>query len=267
MPDLRCEDGSVVSYEDYGAGPLVVLVHGSPGTARVWQRLGEALAARFRVVAPNLPGYGATTAQPSGEPPDVAYGARLVEQLLATLEPPRVLAAHSYGGVVALEVALRGRVPVGSLALFEPVPIPLLSAVGDRETFDAAQRVFDDYIASFEAGDTRAVRKMIDFWFGAGAFARLPEGTRGYLIEHTADNVRDVRAMFRTRYAAERLRALETPVTVVYGGDSPDTNARIAAALASSVAHGKLVRLDGATHALHTTHTGAIAELIAELAS
>src|SRR4249920_1235353 len=119
MPDLRCADGSVVSYEDYGAGPLVVLLHGSPGTARVWARVGEQLAARFRIVAPNLPGYGTTTAQPSGEPPDVAHGARAVEALLATLEPPRVLAAHSYGGVVALEVALRGLARVRSLALLE----------------------------------------------------------------------------------------------------------------------------------------------------
>src|SRR5262245_56812748 len=265
MPDLHCDDGSVVTYEDYGSGPLVVLVHGSPGTARVWQRVGEMLAARFRVVAPDLAGYAGTTAQPAGEPPDVSHGARLLEELLASLGPARVLAAHSYGGVVALEVALRGRVEIGSLALFEPVPIPLLAAVGDRDTFAAAQRVFDDYIASFEAGDELAVRKMIDFWFGTGAFAALPDATRSYLIEHTADNVRDVRALFRNRYATDRLRALATPVTAVYGGASPDTNARIAAAVADSVGRGKLVRLEGATHALTATHVREVAALIAEL--
>lgn len=264
MPELRCRDGRVVSYEDYGSGPLVVLLHGSPGTARVWSRVGEQLAGRFRVVAPNLPGYGTTTAQPGGEP-DVSYAADLIEELLAALGPPRVLAAHSYGGVVTLAVALRGRAQLRALALFEPVPIPVLAAVGERDAFAAAQRVFDDYIASFEAGDGQAIRKMVDFWFGAGAFARLPEAPRNYLVEHTADNVRDVRAMFRTRYSQAALRALATPVTVVYGGASPDANERIAAAVASSVAHGKLIRLDGATHALTTTHADAVAELIAEL--
>ena len=266
MPELRCRDGRVVSYEDYGSGPLVVLVHGSPGTARVWARVGEQLAPRFRIVAPNLPGYATTTAQPAGEPAEVSYAASLIEELLAAFEPPRVLAAHSYGAVVALAVALRGRAQLRSLALFEPVPIPVLAATGDLETFAAAPRVFDDYIASFEGGDGRAIRKMIDFWFGSGAFARLPDGPRSYLLEHTADNVRDVRALFRTRYSRDELRALVTPVTVVYGGDSPDPNARIAAALASSVAHGKLVRLDGATHALTTTHVDAVAAQIAELA-
>jgi pimeloyl-ACP methyl ester carboxylesterase len=107
---------------------------------------------------------------------------------------------------------------------------------------------------------------MIDFWFGAGAFAALPEATRGYLIEHTADNVRDVRALFRHRYAIARMRALATPVTVVYGGASPDTNARIAAAVAESVGRGKLVRLEGATHALTATHAAETAALLAEMA-
>jgi pimeloyl-ACP methyl ester carboxylesterase len=266
MPELRCADGRVVEYEDYGAGPLVVLLHGSPGTAKVWQRVIEQLAARFRVVAPNLPGYGATTPQPAGELPDVSYAASLVEELLATLEPPRVIAAHSYGGVVALAVALRGRARMRSLALFEPVPIPLLAAVGDHEAYDAARLVFDDYIAGFESGDGRAIRKMIDFWFGPGAFAQLPEAPRRYLLEQTAGNVRDVRALFRTRYTVAELGALTTPVTVVYGGASPDTNARIAAALASSVANGKLVRLDGATHALTATHAAELAAMLAELA-
>jgi pimeloyl-ACP methyl ester carboxylesterase len=267
MPELCCRDGRIVDYEDYGAGPLVVLVHGSPGTARAWARVGELLSARFRIVAPNLAGDGATTVEPAGEPADVAYGASLIEELIAALGPPRVVAAHSYGAVVALSVALRGRAELRSLALFEPVPIPVLAAVGDRDTFAAAKRVFDDYIASFEAGDGQAIRKMVDFWFGAGAFAALPEGPRSYLIEHTADNVHDVRAMFRERYSLGELRALATPVTVVYGGASPDPNARIAAALAASVAHGKLVRLEGATHALTTTHAGEVAALIAELAA
>jgi pimeloyl-ACP methyl ester carboxylesterase len=264
MPELRCRDGRVLGYEEYGAGPLVVLLHGSPGTARAWARVGEQLAGRFRIVAPNLP---AATALPDGSPAEVAHDASAIEELIAAVGPPRVLAAHSYGGVVALSVALRGRAPLRALALFEPVPIPVLLAVGDRETFGAAQRVFDDYLASFEAGDGQAIRKMVDFWFGAGAFARIPEAPRGYLIEHTADNVRDVRALFRIRYARDELRALAAPVTVAYGGASPAANERIAAALASSVAHGKLVRLDGATHALTTTHADAVAGLIAELAA
>jgi pimeloyl-ACP methyl ester carboxylesterase len=145
-------------------------------------------------VAPNLPGYDATPAQPAREPPGVSYAASLIEELLETLEAPRLVAGHSYGGVVALAVALRSRVSLRALALFEPVPIPVLAAVGDRETYAAARRVFDDYIASFEAGDGRAIRTMVDFWCGPGAFAQLPEGPRGYLIEQTAGNVRDVRA-------------------------------------------------------------------------
>ena len=56
MPALSVGERDSVAYEDTGRGPLVVLIHGSPGSARVWQPVTEQLASRFRVIAPNLPG-------------------------------------------------------------------------------------------------------------------------------------------------------------------------------------------------------------------
>jgi alpha/beta hydrolase family protein len=41
-----------------GEGPLAVLLHGFPETSRAWRKQIPALAARFRVVAPDLRGYG-----------------------------------------------------------------------------------------------------------------------------------------------------------------------------------------------------------------
>ena len=65
MPTLQISARDAVSYDDSGGpGPLIVLVHGSPGTSRAWQPVAERLAARFRVIAPNLPGYGGTTRAP-----------------------------------------------------------------------------------------------------------------------------------------------------------------------------------------------------------
>jgi pimeloyl-ACP methyl ester carboxylesterase len=173
MPTLVV-DQRVVSYEDRGSGPLVVLLHGSPGNARAWARVGERLAAQHRVVAPDLPGYGGTTPQPRDQQPDVGFASELVAALIAHVGAPAVLAAHSYGGVVALRTALRGA-PVGALALFEPVAMTLLPVAGEPEAFATTRSVFDDYFATHDAGDPRAVRKMIDFWFGDGAFARMPD--------------------------------------------------------------------------------------------
>ena len=145
----------------------------------------EQLASRFRVIAPNLPGYGATTRPPAGLPSDSGHAARLIEALLDGMKPPAVVAGHSYGGVVALLLALRGTVKPGALALFEPVAVPLLAAVGETAAFASARALFDDYRAAFEAGDRLAVRKMIDYWFGSGAYDQMPAPAREYLVNYT----------------------------------------------------------------------------------
>src|SRR5258708_36053090 len=98
MPALSVGERDSVAYEDIGRGPLVVLIHGSPGSARVWQPVTEQLAPRFRVISPNLPGYGATTRPPVGLPSDSGHAVRLIEALLDGMKPPAVVAGHSFGG-------------------------------------------------------------------------------------------------------------------------------------------------------------------------
>lgn len=263
MPTLPVDDRRL-SYEDYGSGPVALLIHGSPGNAKAWARVGERLAGRYRVIAPDLPGYGETTPQPPGQEPDVAYACELIEALVRHLGTPAVMAAHSYGGVVALAVALRGKVRPGALVLFEPVVLKVLAMGGTPADFAMVQAVFDDYVSCFEGGDGRAVRKMIDFWFGAGAFAGMPEPVTAYLIKETARNIRDVRATFRENYAADALRRLDMPVEVVVGERSPEVTHRIARLIAEQVPHGSCRSLASATHALTTTHADAVAAAIAD---
>jgi len=265
MPTLEIDDRRL-SYEDYGSGPVALLVHGSPGNAKAWARVGERLAARYRVIAPDLPGYGQTTPQPPGQEPGVGYAAEIVEALVRHEGPPAVLAGHSYGGVVALAVALRQRIPVGALALFEPVALNVLAAADESDAYAAAKAVFDDYIASFESGDKAAVRKMVDFWFGEGAFGSMPEQLAGYLVRETGSNIKDVRATFHENYSVDALRGLQMPVLAVVGDRSPAITHLIARVIAEKVPFGTYKTLAKATHALTTTHAQAVAEAIAGVA-
>jgi pimeloyl-ACP methyl ester carboxylesterase len=264
MPRLVVGD-RVVSYEDYGAGPIVVLVHGSPGNARAWQRVGERLALHHRVVAPDLPGHGETTAQLAGATPDVGYSATLVEALVESVGRPALLVGYSYGGVVALAVALRDRAPVGALALLEPVAVEALSLASDEGAHARTRAVFEEYIAAVEAGDLARVSIMVDFWFGTGAYAQMPEPLRAYMIREAATNARDVRGALREDYPAAALHALSVPVTIVVGGRSPEVTWTIARTLAAHLARGSLVRLDDADHAMITTHGEALARTLAGL--
>lgn len=49
---------SGLAYDDTGQGPVVVLVHGHPFNRSMWAPQQDALAGRFRVIAPDLRGYG-----------------------------------------------------------------------------------------------------------------------------------------------------------------------------------------------------------------
>lgn len=264
MPALSLRGGGTLTYEESGRGPAIFLVHGSPGTARAWQRVAERLAARFRVIAPNLPGYAGSSASP--ERVDSSHAAAAIGALAAEVGAPRVLAGHSYGGVVALQAVLRGAIRPDALALFEPVAVPVLDALGDPEAYRNARVVFDDYVARVRAGDGQAVRTMVEFWFGAGSFERMPAPMRSFLIEHAPHNARDVSATFRDVYTREGLQRLPMPVLVVLGQQSPAVMTRICEGLAGAVPRGSLVRLERANHALTTTHADAVADLIAELA-
>ena len=266
MPSLRISEADAIAYDDAGQGPVIVLVHGSPGTSRAWQPVSERLAARFRVISPNLPGYGGTT-RPAGEGPgDSSYAAGLIEALIAQVGPPVVLAGHSYGGAVALVTALRGRVTPCALALFEPVAIPVLAAVGDAEAFAAAQALFEGYCAAYERGDPGAVRIMVDYWFGAGALDRMPAPTREFMVTHTGHNVRDVRATLRDAYSVAALRGLAMPVLCAVGSRSPAMTGKIVEAIAAHAPRGIIKRIEKANHSMTTTHVEAVAALIAELA-
>jgi pimeloyl-ACP methyl ester carboxylesterase len=86
-----------------GAPPLV-LVHGLGGTIENWRALAPPLAARHRVVVPDLPGHGHSATLPEARDLDA-----LAEAVLAQLDAESVRDAvwvgHSLGGVVALRAA------------------------------------------------------------------------------------------------------------------------------------------------------------------
>src|SRR4051794_10570034 len=88
---------------EMGDGPAVVLLHGLGGAASNWTAVAPALAERVRVVVPELPGHGGSSALPAPVATLDAYADRVA----GVLDAPAVVAGHSLGGIVALRLALR----------------------------------------------------------------------------------------------------------------------------------------------------------------
>ena len=57
MP-TKTVNGHAISYEEAGQGTPLVLLHGFPLDSRIWAKQREALASKFRVITPDLRGFG-----------------------------------------------------------------------------------------------------------------------------------------------------------------------------------------------------------------
>lgn len=53
-------------YVDAGGGPPVILLHGFPETWYAWRKQIPVLAAKYRLIVPDLRGYGETAKPPTG---------------------------------------------------------------------------------------------------------------------------------------------------------------------------------------------------------
>ena len=121
MPRINIQ-GTAVEYLDQGSGDLAVLLHSSGASAAQWRALTETLAQHYRVIAPDLYGYGATPHWAGRGAFSLCHEAAIVHELLDRLGAPAHLIGHSYGGAVALHVAGASEQELLSLTLIEPVP-------------------------------------------------------------------------------------------------------------------------------------------------
>lgn len=87
------------------AGPTVLLVHGWGGDRHEWAGVAGRLARRHRVLAPDLPGHGATPASPGRHAPR-RVAADLAAWLAAVGSGPTVAVGHSMGGQVVAALAV-----------------------------------------------------------------------------------------------------------------------------------------------------------------
>jgi pimeloyl-ACP methyl ester carboxylesterase len=97
--------GTRLAYAVGGAGTPLVLVHGLGGTIENWRALAARVAARHRVLVPDLPGHGRSSPLPRAPHLDALADAVLG---VADAEEIRdaVWVGHSLGGVLALRAAV-----------------------------------------------------------------------------------------------------------------------------------------------------------------
>ena len=244
-----------------GAGAPVLLLHGSASAAVMWVPVIDALKESHRVMAPDLIGYGRTDAWPDGHDFTAADELRLLEPLLPPGSPVHVV-GHSYGGLVALHLALAGRVVPRLLTLIEPVAFFLLPHAGAQDAWSEIRDVGESYAARISAGETEAaLRGFIDYWAGRGAWDAMDETLRAQIRRSARKIVLDFQVAFADP-GMEAVRALSCPVHLVSGGRSRNPTRRIAAFLAEVWPAATLEEVADANHLLPMTHPDRLAAFL-----
>jgi pimeloyl-ACP methyl ester carboxylesterase len=258
-------DGISLKYFAAGAGDPIVLLHCTAGSGRQWDQTAAALRTRFRVIAPDLCGYGGTTHWPGNGTFNLAVEADLIAALLDMLGKPAHIVGHSYGGAVALQFALRHRRYLKSLTLIEPASFHLLR---DGDEIDArAFRQISEIAATVANAVTcgdyfGGMRRFVDYWSGEGAWDALPAAQRLALAARINKVTLDFWGTLNDPARPVDLAALTMPTLVVSGGLAPLPTQRICSRLARAIPGATLRTVADAGHMLPFTHFRQLLPLI-----
>ncbi len=117
-----------LTYDEFGSGPPLVILHGLFGSARNWQRYARALGARYRVLAVDQRNHGRS---PHSDRHDYTALAADLTALLDELDLTRViLLGHSMGGKAAMTLALTKPTRLAKLIVVDIAPV----AYADQHT-------------------------------------------------------------------------------------------------------------------------------------
>ncbi|MDH3235731.1 MAG: alpha/beta hydrolase [Alphaproteobacteria bacterium] len=240
-----------------------VLLHGSTGSGAMWRDLAKSLRGCFEVLAPDLVGYGKAAPWPGGTGFGLEREAEAIAPLLPDGDARFHLVGYSYGGAVALSMALARPDRVASLTLIEPVAFSLLRGPGSGDALAEIEAASSAFNATLRLGDVeRAVGQFVDYWSGAGAWKALPEALRDEARRVAAKITLDYEATLSDPTRIEDCARLHVPTLVMVGGKGPEPTRRIATLVAGALPNSRYEVVAEADHKLPFTHAALLKQTV-----
>ena len=229
-----------LAFEDRGDGPVVVLVHGHPFDRSMWEPQQEPLERLFRVLAPDLRGYGESSATPGTVTMRELAGD--VEALLDELEiDSAAVVGLSMGGLVAMELVIADPDRWWALGLVATTAEPVTEA--ERR----------ERLAMAETLEAEGMEPLADSMAGRLFGSACPQQVVGRVVRMMRDNnpqgaAAALRGRARRPEYRPDLAALELPAFVCVGTADTWSTRAVTDALVNGLADPRLLSLPEVGH-------------------
>jgi pimeloyl-ACP methyl ester carboxylesterase len=255
------------------SGSLVIALHCSGSTGQQWQKLRQALGPTFRVISPDLIGCGDTSHWSGERPFKLTDEARPIVEIIddwngsVHLVGKFGLVGHSYGGGVALRVAVERPARIASLSLYEPTAFHVLNAAG--EDGQVALKEISVLAAEIRrlvatGAEWAAARFFVDYWNHAGMFEALKPDAQVDLVRYMPKACLDFSALIEERVPLVAYQRLRVPLRLMIGEHAPLATELLARKLSLVMNPGALRVVAGAGHMGPQSHSSIVVKMIIE---
>jgi pimeloyl-ACP methyl ester carboxylesterase len=232
------KDGVCLSVLNGGSGPALLLVHGAAATSATWLAVWPLLSRYFTLYAIDRRGRA-----PSGDqaPYSIARETDDVAAVIAAIDAPVILVAHSYGALIT--VTGFGQLEnVSRLVLYEP-PLYVPMRPAHLKMNEEVQR-------AWQAGDRElVVTTFLGRVVGPEALAAFRASPAWPNVLELAGTIaREVHEVSCFRPVISHLTAWSVPTTMLAGSESPDYMHAATAFVCQAVKHCRTVILEGQSH-------------------
>jgi magnesium chelatase accessory protein len=252
-----------------GAGPVLLLVHGTGAATHSWRALMPLLARHFTVVAPDLPGHGFTDtpAKPRLSLPGMA---KSLHGLLQALNmTPALAMGHSAGAAILARMTLDGQIAPRGLISLNGAFVPLEGVPGQMFSPLAKLLVGLPLLPQFfawRAKDDAVVGSMLE-----GTGSRIePQGVAlyGRMIRNPAHAAAALGMMARwdLHPLLRDLGRLSVPLLLVVGANDRAVPPKQAARIRDIVPGAKVVSMAGLGHLAHEERPDDTAAIVLDFA-
>lgn len=251
----------------YGFGPRQgLLLHCSLAHGGVYTKLGAAVGGALSLTSFDQPGHGrAADWDDNGDLQD-----RVTEMALELLTEPMDVIGHSFGGTVAIRLAVERPDMVRSLTLLEPVMLAIARADIPEAVAGLALHM-KDFEDALDRGDRETAARLFTQTYGDGRpWESLSPDSRSAI----ADRIHLIRAGRRAVHddpydliGSGKLETITAPTLIVDGCEGGPVMDGVCEGLARRLPNAHRVRVSGGGHMVPLTRPEAVAREILQLIS